>query len=105
MIVVLPILLVMGLLRMLLWYLLKDAELLQARWGSEERVSGREKDEQVGKREKQAEVEVVKGIEPSRKQHKGDVELLASGGQVIASWAGLEDEVHVRRRIPPSIST
>lgn len=104
MIVVLPILLVMGLLRMLLWYLLKDAELLQARWGSEERVSGREKDEQVGKREKQAEVEVVKGIEPSRKQHKGDVELLASGGQVIASWAGLEEEVHVRRRIPPSIS-
>ena len=104
MIVVLPILLVMGLLRMLLYYLLKDADLLQARWGSEERVSGREKDEQAGKREKQADVEAVKGIEPNGRQHRGDVELLASGGEVIASWAGLEEEVQVRRRISTSAS-
>ncbi|GAA5957668.1 hypothetical protein JCM3765_001473 [Sporobolomyces pararoseus] len=103
MIVVLPILAVMGLLRLLLVYLLKDAELLQARWGSEERVSGREKDEDGSvSGDGQAEVEVVKGIEPARRHHRGDVELVASGGEVVVSWAGLEEEIQVRRRIVPS---
>ncbi|GAA5905025.1 uncharacterized protein JCM6883_004942 [Sporobolomyces salmoneus] len=101
MIVVLPILMVMGLLRLLLVYLLKDAELLQARWGSEERVSGRAKDEDGSVNgEDQAEIEVVKGIEPARRQHRGDVELVANGGHIIVSWAGLEEEIQVRRRIP-----
>ncbi|GAA5981547.1 hypothetical protein JCM5350_004627 [Sporobolomyces pararoseus] len=103
MIVVLPILAVMGLLRLLLVYLLKDAELLQARWGSEERVSGREKDEDGSvSADDQAEVEVVNGIEPARRQHRGDVELMATGGEVIVSWAGLEEEIQVRRRIVSS---
>ncbi|GAA5902765.1 hypothetical protein JCM5296_001275, partial [Sporobolomyces johnsonii] len=103
--VVLPIAAVMALLYLLLLYLLKDAELLQARWGSEERVSGREKDGQHGatgarRRRKTdgkpgARVEVVKGL---KARHKGDVELVASGGDVVVSWAGLEEEVQVRRR-------
>ncbi|GAA5954829.1 hypothetical protein JCM21900_005915 [Sporobolomyces salmonicolor] len=103
--VMLPIAAVMALLYLLLLYLLKDAELLQARWGSEERVSGREKDGQdgaTGVRRKgkmggkpAARVEVVKGL---KARHKGDVELIASGGDVVVSWAGLEEEVQVRRR-------
>ncbi|GAA6012498.1 hypothetical protein JCM11491_004352 [Sporobolomyces phaffii] len=100
-IVVLPILMVMGLLRLLLVYLLKDAELLQARWGSEERVSGREKGEDaMANGDDEAEVELVKGIESGTRQHAGDVELVASGGDVIVSWAGLEEEIKVRRRNP-----
>ncbi|GAA5878283.1 hypothetical protein JCM16303_002715 [Sporobolomyces ruberrimus] len=105
MIVVLPILLVMGLLRLLLVYLLKDAELLQARWGSEERVSGRDKDEDpIGDAGEEPEIELLSGIASAGRQHRGDVELVATGGDVIVSWAGLEEEILVQRRKPISPS-
>lgn len=117
-IVVLPILVVMGLLRLLLVYLLKDAELLQARWGSEERLSAREKDKDDDEYDDDedanggafdshhgpARVEVVRAI-GSGQLHRGDVEIVASGGNVVVSWAGLEQEIQVRRRVASRTTT
>ncbi|GAA5931562.1 uncharacterized protein JCM15063_001502 [Sporobolomyces koalae] len=103
MIVILPILAVMGLLRLLLMYLLKDAELLQARWGSEDRFSGRDKENGALPNElDRVELSLVESFEPNLRQHKGDVELIASGGEVVVSWAGLEEEVQVLRKLAPN---
>ncbi|BGP14008.1 hypothetical protein JCM10213_005593 [Rhodosporidiobolus nylandii] len=94
--VLLPIAVVMFLLYLLLLYLLKDKELLDAHHGSGERLGGPD-----GRRRKQDEVqkgptagvELLKGL---KARHRGDVELAASGGNVIASWAGLEEKVQVQ---------
>ncbi|GAA6001018.1 hypothetical protein JCM10207_007376 [Rhodosporidiobolus poonsookiae] len=98
MFVLLPIAIVMFLLYLLLLYLLKDAELLQAHWGSEERLGGpeaRRKRREEANRKPGADVQLVKSL---RARHEGDVELVASGGDVVVSWAGLEEKVLVQRR-------
>ncbi|BGP30207.1 hypothetical protein JCM10296v2_001959 [Rhodotorula toruloides] len=102
--VLLPIAVVMGLLYLLLLYLLKDAELLQAHWGSEGRLGGpgnRRRRKQEAEKRPDAGVEVVKQMSA---RHINDVELIASGGDVVASWAALEDCILVRRRHDASIT-
>ncbi|BGP22941.1 proteophosphoglycan ppg4 [Rhodotorula toruloides] len=96
--VLLPIAVVMGLLYLLLLHLLKDAELLQAHWGSEERLGGpgnRNRRKREAEKRPDAGVEVAK---PMSARHVNDVELIASGGNVVASWAALEDCIFVRHR-------
>ncbi|GAA5890357.1 hypothetical protein JCM6882_008805 [Rhodosporidiobolus microsporus] len=98
MLVLLPIAVVMGLLYLLLLYLLKDAELLEAHHTSEERLGGptaRRRRHEDLKRLPEAGVELVAD---ARRRHEGDVELIASGGGATASWAGLEGKVKVQVR-------
>ncbi|GAA5842713.1 hypothetical protein JCM11251_002330 [Rhodosporidiobolus azoricus] len=95
--VFLPIAIVMGLLYLLLLYLLKDAELLEAHHSSEERLGGpsaRRRRQEDSKHRPEAGVELVSQAD---KRHSGDVELIASGEGVVASWAGLEGKVLVQR--------
>lgn len=93
-IVLIPIALVMALLYILLLYLLKDAELLQAHWGSEERLGGPSARRRRSEEKKpDALVEVVGELTA---QHRSDVELIASGGRVVASWDGLGEKVQVQ---------
>ncbi|BGO89731.1 hypothetical protein NBRC10512_004386 [Rhodotorula toruloides] len=102
--VLLPIAVVMGLLYLLLLYLLKDAELLQAHWGSEGRLGGpgsRRRRKQEAEKRPDAGVEVVKQMSA---RHINDVELIASGGDVVASWAALEDCILVRQRHGVSVT-
>lgn len=102
--VLLPIAVVMALLYLLLLYLLKDAELLQAHWGSEERLGGpgrRKRRRQEAEKKADAGVKVVKQMSA---RHVNDVELIASGGDVVASWAALEDCILVRRLHGASIT-
>ncbi|GAA6026914.1 hypothetical protein JCM8097_005958 [Rhodosporidiobolus ruineniae] len=95
MLVVLPIAVVMGLLYRLLLYLLKDAELLQAHWGSEERLGGPAARQHRLDKRPEAGVELLPDV---KARHDGDVELIASGGGVVVSWAGLEQRVQVQFR-------
>lgn len=96
--VVLPIAVVMALLYLLLLYLLKDAELLQAHWGSEERLGGPERRRRMAQDRRNkgpgAGVEKVKALGT---RHTGDVELVASGGDAIVSWAALEGSLQVSK--------
>ncbi|GJN88434.1 hypothetical protein Rhopal_001400-T1 [Rhodotorula paludigena] len=97
-VLLLPIAVVMGLLYLLLLYLLKDAELLQAHWGSEERLGGptaRKRRSFVVHKGPEAGVEVEPALNA---QHDGDLELVASGGDIVVSWAALETRLQVRRQ-------
>ncbi|GAA5865981.1 hypothetical protein JCM8547_002903 [Rhodosporidiobolus lusitaniae] len=100
MLVILPIAVVMTLLYCLLLYLLKDAELLQAHWGSEERLGGpaarRRKKQDEGRKRPEAGIEVMREL---KVRHEGDVELVATGGEVVASWAGLGEKVLVKKSL------
>ncbi|GAA5970137.1 hypothetical protein JCM11641_000282 [Rhodosporidiobolus odoratus] len=93
--VLVPIAVVMGLLYLLLLYLLKDADLLQAHWGSEERLGGPDGQKRRREDHKKGPAAGVQLSKTTKTSHEGDVELLASGGSLIASWAGLEEKVSV----------
>ncbi|GAA5978080.1 hypothetical protein JCM10908_004220 [Rhodotorula pacifica] len=103
-VVLLPIAVVMGLLYVLLIYLLKDAELLQAHWGSEERLGGtnRTRRRQSWLKTPQAEMEAV----PDRNgalRHETDVELIASAGETIVTWAALDTRLRVSRLVDGAV--
>lgn len=98
-VVLMPIAVVMGLLQILLVYLLKDAELLQAHWGSEERLGGKVR---PGRRRHSTLSPRTVGIEaiPSHgapPRHESDVELFASSDLVLASWAALQPTIALHR--------
>ncbi|GAA5835482.1 hypothetical protein JCM9279_004554 [Rhodotorula babjevae] len=95
--VVLPIAVVMTLLYLLLMYLLKDAELLQAHWGSEERLGGPERRKRQAQVKQQGPGAGVVRDAALATRHTGDVELVASGGDAIVSWAALEGTLQVRK--------
>ncbi|GAA5911743.1 hypothetical protein JCM8208_005585 [Rhodotorula glutinis] len=95
--VVLPIAVVMALLYLLLMYLLKDAELLQAHWGSEERLGGPERRRRQAQVKQQGPGAGVVRDEALATRHTGDVELVASGGDALVSWAALEGTLQVRK--------
>ncbi|BGP46176.1 hypothetical protein JCM10450v2_002016 [Rhodotorula kratochvilovae] len=95
--VVLPIAVVMSLLYALLLYLLKDAELLQAHWGSEERLGGPERRRRAAQHAQRGPEAGVERLGAHGARHTGDVELVASGGDAVVSWAGLEGALQVRR--------
>lgn len=99
-VVLLPIAVVMGLLYVLLIYLLKDAELLQAHWGSEERLggAGRKRRRHLSLKKPQAGIEAV----PDRHgalRHQHDIEAIASRGDVLVTWAALDTHLRVNRLI------
>ncbi|GAA5929368.1 hypothetical protein JCM3775_002322 [Rhodotorula graminis] len=95
--VILPIAVVMALLYLLLMYLLKDAELLQAHWGSEERLGGPERRRRQAQVKQQGPGAGVVRDEALATRHTGDVELVASGGDALVSWAALEATLQVRK--------
>ena len=99
-VVLLPIAVVMGLLYVLLIYLLKDAELLQAHWGSEERLGGvgRKRRRHSSLKKSQAGIEAV----PDRHgalRHQHDVEVIASRGDILITWAALDTHLRVSRLV------
>ena len=87
----------MALLYLLLMYLLKDAELLQAHWGSEERLGGPERRKRQAQVKQQGPGAGVVRDEALATRHTGDVELVASGGDALVSWAALEGTLQVRK--------
>ncbi|GAA6048894.1 hypothetical protein JCM3770_007108 [Rhodotorula araucariae] len=95
--VLLPIAVVMSLLYALLLYLLKDAELLQAHWGSEERLGGPERRRRAAQHAQKGPKAGVEHLAAHGARHTADIELVASGGDALVSWAGLEGSLQVRR--------
>lgn len=100
-VVLLPIAVVMGLLQVLLIFLLKDAELLQAHWGSEERLGGSSRASRRRSSTFQAPVAELEAIPASGAalRHENDVELVASAADVLVSWAAMEPTVRVARLV------
>lgn len=99
-VVLLPIAVVMGLLYVLLIYLLKDAELLQAHWGSEERLggAGRKRRRHLSLKKPQAGIEAVPDKHGALR-HQHDVEAIASRGDILVTWAALDTHLRVSRLV------
>ncbi|GAA5872515.1 hypothetical protein JCM3774_006841 [Rhodotorula dairenensis] len=102
-VVLLPIAVVMGLLYVLLIFLLKDAELLQAHWGSEERLGGASRDRRRPSALKRppAGIEAMAGKDGVLR-HDHDVELVASGGDILVTWGALDTRLRVSRLLDGS---
>lgn len=99
-VVLLPIAVVMGLLYVLLIFLLKDAELLQAHWGSEERLGGasRNRRRQSALKKPHADVDAIAG-KAGALRHEHDVELVASSGDTLVTWGALDTRLRVSRLV------